>query len=617
MPPLGSYRNTAEVLTEAPSVVTLTYRDIEQLSNTTGSATTPPPDHGWFVGWLPTVEGTRLLPIRQMRRLPPLERGFLFVRDPKSDAVVPYCEFAVTTRETYRITPIRDMAFLRRMTARYPTLMKKASEVLAQSGGLASLFNSLVVRPAITRMTQQKESMMTPAEKRERERLVKGMKKSDWSRYGDDAERVMYATATEQAKEAVDPDATDPSRRPPMIPVDESPNAYDDTWDDEWDDEDDDDFSIDVDFEDDDVDAYDDRDMMLSQLDAIRHRASALHHALRDAGIEDVPAWIQDKVSVADHNMNAILDYFMFETRTLVEAEKRTVSSGDVPWFLQPAHVAAKALGGPGYTPVGTKPEDIINNAILTFLRGSHTVETWKMAGNILNSARTAAGIAWDQSLIKPELAKEMGITVSKRPEPEPEPEPEVDTPAPPKESPAPEPSADKADDTAPMSPSAADARPADAKDRRAPEPKSPSPDRKEKSKTVPTAESVEIEVSLGSPMKNVTDEQKRDAALAFAAATCPSMTPNGVTAEQIVNQAVSTWFMRHAVPLEQDLKVLGKALDTLSDLGIAWDHQLVPASYMAALQLPSVKVVTVDTERGQTAADKKVDSLETLLLKL
>ena len=570
MPPLGSYRNTAEVLTEAPSVVTLTYRDIEQLSNTTGSATTPPPDHGWFVGWLPTVEGTRLLPIRQMRRLPPLERGFLFVRDPKSDAVVPYCEFAVTTRETYRITPIRDMAFLRRMTARYPTLMKKASEVLAQSGGLASLFNSLVVRPAITRMTQQKESMMTPAEKRERERLVKGMKK-----------------------------------------------AYDDTWDDEWDDEDDDDFSIDVDFEDDDVDAYDDRDMMLSQLDAIRHRASALHHALRDAGIEDVPAWIQDKVSVADHNMNAILDYFMFETRTLVEAEKRTVSSGDVPWFLQPAHVAAKALGGPGYTPVGTKPEDIINNAILTFLRGSHTVETWKMAGNILNSARTAAGIAWDQSLIKPELAKEMGITVSKRPEPEPEPEPEVDTPAPPKESPAPEPSADKADDTAPMSPSAADARPADAKDRRAPEPKSPSPDRKEKSKTVPTAESVEIEVSLGSPMKNVTDEQKRDAALAFAAATCPSMTPNGVTAEQIVNQAVSTWFMRHAVPLEQDLKVLGKALDTLSDLGIAWDHQLVPASYMAALQLPSVKVVTVDTERGQTAADKKVDSLETLLLKL
>lgn len=43
------------------------------------------------------------------------------------------------------------------------------------------------------------EREMTPGEKTERERLVKGMKKGDWSRYGSRAKDVMYATATKRA----------------------------------------------------------------------------------------------------------------------------------------------------------------------------------------------------------------------------------------------------------------------------------------------------------------------------------------------------------------------------------------------------------------------------------
>ena len=48
-----------------------------------------------------------------------------------------------------------------------------------------------------------KEKRLTKKEKKEKERIVKGMKKDKKGfekRYGDDAERVMYATATKQAK---------------------------------------------------------------------------------------------------------------------------------------------------------------------------------------------------------------------------------------------------------------------------------------------------------------------------------------------------------------------------------------------------------------------------------
>lgn len=43
------------------------------------------------------------------------------------------------------------------------------------------------------------EDEMTSGEKSERERLVKSMKKGDWSRYGSRAKDVMYATATKRA----------------------------------------------------------------------------------------------------------------------------------------------------------------------------------------------------------------------------------------------------------------------------------------------------------------------------------------------------------------------------------------------------------------------------------
>tara|TARA_Y100000310_G_C20642090_1_gene794552 strand:+ start:454 stop:732 length:279 start_codon:yes stop_codon:yes gene_type:complete len=49
-----------------------------------------------------------------------------------------------------------------------------------------------------------KERELTEPEEEEKERLVKGMKKGkeDFEkRYGDDAESVMYATATKKAKE--------------------------------------------------------------------------------------------------------------------------------------------------------------------------------------------------------------------------------------------------------------------------------------------------------------------------------------------------------------------------------------------------------------------------------
>jgi hypothetical protein len=49
-----------------------------------------------------------------------------------------------------------------------------------------------------------KEKELTKPEAKEKERLVKGMKKAKGdfkNRYGKDAEAVMYATATKMAKE--------------------------------------------------------------------------------------------------------------------------------------------------------------------------------------------------------------------------------------------------------------------------------------------------------------------------------------------------------------------------------------------------------------------------------
>ena len=55
------------------------------------------------------------------------------------------------------------------------------------------------------------ERKLSKGEEKEKERIVKGMKKAKASfkdRYGKDAEAVMYATATKLAKENVDKDGT-------------------------------------------------------------------------------------------------------------------------------------------------------------------------------------------------------------------------------------------------------------------------------------------------------------------------------------------------------------------------------------------------------------------------
>lgn len=385
-------------------------------------------------------------------------------------------------------------------------------------------------------------------------------------------------------------------------------------------DDDDDSMDFEIVFDDDEVDEYDDQHMMLSQLDAIRSRASKLYHALKRTEIEDVPAWIQDKVSVSDHSLNAILDYFMYENTSLREAAES--AEKEIPWMLQPAHIVARILGGVGYSPVGTKPEDVVNNAILAFLRGSHTTEAWKLAGAALNSVRDVAGINWNTELIKPAIAKAMGITEPGA-EPAPEPEPEKKTkdakdaekptpdaeplPAPaPEETPkAPEPKEPEAS-TPPASPD---------KEETPKSPKAQKKDTDERSQS--TNEALEIEIKVGKPMKDVSFAQKKDAALAFAEGLCPGMTPNGITPEQVVNNAVSTWFFKRSVPLEEELAQLGKALKVIDELGIQWNPHLVPAPYMAALKMPNVKVTEVEAPADTSAAGKKVDKLETILIDL
>lgn len=528
-----------------------------------------------------------------------------------------------------------------------------------------SMWESAIDEIDSTKMTTN-EREMTDAEMKERERLVKGMKKGDWSRYGERGKSVMYATATKRAMgeaqvtsaltgktaaattaprtnpqqqlaaasvmaSALGADTmtaartTNPSQKAQLalrayqnkpgqtpqtdklagklvgaarnmgIDIPDSaipPRVKNQLTTSVQENHEDDDMHVDVTF--DDVSQYDDQEMMTAQLDAIRSRAHELHSLLQHVHIEDVPAWIQDKVSIADHNMAAILDYFQFESRRLDEAE--TTKMKEVAWFLQPAHMVAKVLGGPGYAPVGVKAEDIVNNAILAFLRASHTAEMWKAAGAALNAVKKTAGVQWDDSLIKPSLQKAMGIESSEVPVPEPEPEPKPEET--PKETPKakPEPAAKEL-------------------------PKA-KPEKKEKAETTDekepqvAQESVEIEIKLSKPMDKVTFQQKKVAALEFAAATCPGMKPNGVTPEQIINNAVSVWFHRHPVPLDAELKVLGDALEIVSKLGIDWNFQLVPAMYLSALKLPNVKVTEVG-EKDASTAGKKIDSLENVLLEL
>ena len=76
------------------------------------------------------------------------------------------------------------------------------------SGGKGAKCDSMAVRPTIdptdVPLRRVAEKKLTKPEKKEKEKIVKGMKKSkkDFEdRYGEDAESVMYATATKMAKE--------------------------------------------------------------------------------------------------------------------------------------------------------------------------------------------------------------------------------------------------------------------------------------------------------------------------------------------------------------------------------------------------------------------------------
>ena len=46
-------------------------------------------------------------------------------------------------------------------------------------------------------------------------------------------------------------------------------------------------------------------------------------------------------------------------------------------------------------------PHNVINDAVIDFLKGRHTPDGWRIAGKILNKA-TELGIKWDQKLLKP-----------------------------------------------------------------------------------------------------------------------------------------------------------------------------------------------------------------------
>jgi HD-GYP domain-containing protein (c-di-GMP phosphodiesterase class II) len=69
---------------------------------------------------------------------------------------------------------------------------------------MASELKKMDPHPADVQVAERK---LSKAEEKEKEKVVKGMKKSkkDFEkRYGDDAESVMYATATKMAKEKKD-----------------------------------------------------------------------------------------------------------------------------------------------------------------------------------------------------------------------------------------------------------------------------------------------------------------------------------------------------------------------------------------------------------------------------
>jgi len=89
--------------------------------------------------------------------------------------------------------------------ARLRQIIKEELQVVLTNEEVGEMFGE-EVRAQVEAMEKEEidERKLTEPEKKEKEKVVKGMKKSksDFKkRYGDDAESVMYATATKIAKE--------------------------------------------------------------------------------------------------------------------------------------------------------------------------------------------------------------------------------------------------------------------------------------------------------------------------------------------------------------------------------------------------------------------------------
>ena len=87
---------------------------------------------------------------------------------------------------------------------RLKQIIKEELQVILTNEEVEEMFGE-EVRTQVEAMEEEiDERKLSKGEKKEKERVVKGMKKSrgDFKkRYGDDAESVMYATATKIAKD--------------------------------------------------------------------------------------------------------------------------------------------------------------------------------------------------------------------------------------------------------------------------------------------------------------------------------------------------------------------------------------------------------------------------------
>lgn len=87
---------------------------------------------------------------------------------------------------------------------RLKQIIKEELQVILTNEEVEEMFGE-EVRAQVEAMEEEiDERKLSKGEKKKKERVVKGMKKSEGDfkkRYGDDAESVMYATATKIAKD--------------------------------------------------------------------------------------------------------------------------------------------------------------------------------------------------------------------------------------------------------------------------------------------------------------------------------------------------------------------------------------------------------------------------------